>query len=449
MIELYSLLKSDLMTWVGTQEDRGRDSKLGNLNVKILSSESRLFIVQLVKNYLHDGMFCSAVRGLVASCDANDRAVKEGLEFLKQQGFITEYEINLKADKKASAMYRFTDSFTQLLVNSKSQPSERLKPLIEVILFPSGGYNPKKEYKIRFSRSDRLLLAVMLHNADSKGVLNNLSFSELSSITGMSVRRVKGKICDFVNEKILHASISGMANRSLFGMVKSVHVLNLRHSLYGYYVASGYRMSIVYHATDNNHGVAAQRIYRLARDNNKLKQRGKAKVAINLQSLAINDECFLDAKDHDIKIYLQHTLESYATRFLNAEGTEAFKKEWSFYKLGESNSYSSEFGDLKDEIAKTLYHKKVYKGDVRSIAEYMLYESFMMARCVQEPIAKVFNFSYEDDCFLILPADFSIKSVGVHFSVEVFTSQIVDETEKLEDEHLNSGILHSIKCVKF
>lgn len=192
--------------------------------------EARLFIIRLLVKYGASVSFSGTVKSLVKECDSDDRAVRKGMDYLKQAGLITHAR-----DSSGTTLYQVS-GLIQQHIGSRSPAGSPLPPLheqIDAVLFPECGDNPARVKRGGFSRASRYLLAVMLAHADALGMVTGVSNAELRKLTGMTEQRLRGQIKKLLDNSILCGYMPGFNGGALLGRVKSEFALGLSHSVFG------------------------------------------------------------------------------------------------------------------------------------------------------------------------------------------------------------------------
>lgn len=75
----------------------------------------------------------------------------------------------------------------------------------------------------------KLLLIVLLHNADEFGFVKLLKNAVLLKLTGMKQKALKGQIQKLIDLGYIRSKVSGINSEYLFGRVSSIYILNLQH----------------------------------------------------------------------------------------------------------------------------------------------------------------------------------------------------------------------------
>jgi hypothetical protein len=126
-----------------------------------------------------------------------------------------------------------TNNLLYLLTQSSRADESLIRKLQRKILLPDNGYNPEKNKRGGFSRSNRWLLSVLLDYSDSMGVVDNLRGSELRALTGFSKERLRTQLENLRCLGFLHARVSGGLSIDILGRRPSVYYLNLHHPYFG------------------------------------------------------------------------------------------------------------------------------------------------------------------------------------------------------------------------
>lgn len=195
-----------------------------------LPPEARLFIIRLLVRHGASSPFPGSVKSLVEECDSDDRAVRKGMDYLKQAGLITQVR-----DSSGKTLYQVS-GFIQQHIGSRSPAGSPPPPLheqIDTVLFPAQGDNPERVKRGGFSRASRYLLAVMLSHSDALGMVTGVSNVELSKLTGMTEQRLRGQIKSLLDSSILCGYMPGFNGSVLLGKVKSEFALGLSHAVFG------------------------------------------------------------------------------------------------------------------------------------------------------------------------------------------------------------------------
>ena len=195
-----------------------------------LPPEARLFIIRLFVIHGASVSFSGTVKSLVKECDSDDRAVRKGMDYLKQAGLITQVR-----DSSGKTLYQVSGFIQQYIVSRSpaGSPPPPLHEQIYAVLFPEHGDNPERVKRGGFSRASRYLLAVMLAHADALGMVTGVSNAELRKLTGMTEQRLRGQIKNLLDSSILCGYMPGFNGGALLGKVKSEFSLWLPHAVFG------------------------------------------------------------------------------------------------------------------------------------------------------------------------------------------------------------------------
>lgn len=195
-----------------------------------LSPEARLFIIRLFVIHGASVSFSGTVKSLVKECDSDDRAVRKGMDYLKQAGLITQVR-----DSSGKTLYQVRGFIQQYIVSRSpaGSPPPPLHEQIDAVLFPEHGDNPERVKRGGFSRASRYLLAVMLAHSDALGMVTGVSNAELRKLTGMTEQRLRGQIKNLLDSSILCGYMPGFNGRAVLGKVKSEFSLWLPHAVFG------------------------------------------------------------------------------------------------------------------------------------------------------------------------------------------------------------------------
>ncbi|WP_344965233.1 hypothetical protein [Oceanisphaera sediminis] len=195
-----------------------------------LPPEARLFIIRLFVIHGASVSFSGTVKSLVKECDSDDRAVRKGMDYLKQAGLITQVR-----DSSGKTLYQVSGFIQQYIVSRSpaGSPPPPLHEQIYAVLFPEHGDNPERVKRGGFSRASRYLLAVMLAHSDALGMVTGVSNAELRKLTGMTEQRLRGQIKNLLDSSILCGYMPGFNGGALLGKVKSEFALGLSHVVFG------------------------------------------------------------------------------------------------------------------------------------------------------------------------------------------------------------------------
>lgn len=210
-----------------------------------LSPEAKYFLIRLF--YLYGG-------GVLVTATVNKLAKMVGLSeavFIKTRSLlasthyvevipISEISENKKKSGRPKLALKITPEFVRLMEERMSKKPSKIcqnnyPKLIDKLLFWSEGKdelrarNVQKEGKKdkcaptahTFTAATRILLAILYAHADPCGVVNNLSLSRLSKLTGMSNQRLESQLKIIKNLGYLNDTFSGGIVKNIFGHLAS------------------------------------------------------------------------------------------------------------------------------------------------------------------------------------------------------------------------------------
>jgi hypothetical protein len=372
------------------------------------------------------------VKKLAIDLGVSDVVLKKTLSYLMTAGYITQETIATISGRPPSyyhwQMVKMLSIFDAFNFPS---PDVKHRSLIEHLLKPDfgtkGGAN-KARHPLKLS--NRLVLMILLSHADEYGVVRDLGMSEFCRLACMSRDRLESQLNKLKIEGYVRSSVSGLTGVSLFGLVKSVFYINLRHVNYEDCAYSGFTFLFkVGNLFDEFEFKEASQVFREAnkwqgstpivdkatsiviRRNSKLRSNV---VDFENYSLPIIADFFKENKLGSERVYLQVKLEEYASNLLT--------HRWSDINTG------AEFIDevIMDRIRNEILHPKMLKNTVDGLFpsddqrerffEFIYVLSYRIAESIKSMLASDVRVKGRNMSFCILPN----PNFNNAYAVEVF-----------------------------
>lgn len=181
------------------------------------SAEVKFFIIQLLKCYKPCQIIEIPVKVLAKSLGVSDRVVSAGCAYLEAQGFL----VRERAPIGGQAGYRmWLSEDVHLFIERHTAVAHAVcGPMVEWVLSLDSEDQPALV-------STKLLLAVLLFNADSYCVVSGISRSRLSELTGMKKGRLYSQLSILQRAGYIVSNVAGVNGLRLFGKRSSVYFLS-------------------------------------------------------------------------------------------------------------------------------------------------------------------------------------------------------------------------------
>jgi hypothetical protein len=221
-----------------------------------LSPEAKYFLIRLFYLYGGDVLVKATVNklakmvGLSEAVFVKTRSLLASIDYIEVIP-ISEISENKKKSGRPRLALKIRPEFVRLMEERMAKTPSKIcqnnhPKLIDKLLFWSGGKdelrarNVQKEEKKdkcaptahTFTAATRILLAILYAHADPCGVVNNLSLSRLSKLTGMSNQRVESQLEIIKNLGYLNDTFSGGAVKNIFGRLASIFYMNITEDDY-------------------------------------------------------------------------------------------------------------------------------------------------------------------------------------------------------------------------
>lgn len=206
-----------------------------------LEPEGKYLLVRLLLSYQADGGFVSTAKELSEGFGVSLPGVGKALKTFEGLGL---FSVVSAPDGRGRPKRRFTFTKRLAALFAKVKLPESYKPAfsVESFLTLDGKDSPEspiwrpdwndgvvvdKGKSGGFSIANRLLIAVMLTQADRFGVVSSLGLAELRKATGLSKERLIYRLARLVATGVIRSCAPGATGRYLLGPAKSIYILNL------------------------------------------------------------------------------------------------------------------------------------------------------------------------------------------------------------------------------
>lgn len=171
------------------------------------------------------------VKKLARALGVTDAVLKKTLEFLKETGCLTQEAIRASHGRYPS-LYRWQSKKMEELygVDGLTRQDPHITLIDHLLVADRGGKGGKGKKRHPLLISHRLLLSILLIHADSCGVVKGLGMADLCKLACMKRDRVESHIVKLLKEGYIRQYVPGLTGQMLFGCVKGVFFLNLRHA---------------------------------------------------------------------------------------------------------------------------------------------------------------------------------------------------------------------------
>ncbi|GLR74357.1 hypothetical protein [Aliivibrio sifiae] len=282
------------------------------LTIKGLSPEGKYLLVQLIRYFdIYNPIDSSAVQ-LAKLCGVSRKVIVPSMVVLSEAGLIA-----ITNKGKVKKAYQFSSGFFEALevIKKYRQPLSYSKALIDELL------DSNCEEHDSLNVSHKLLLSLLLAQADSFGIVHDFSIADISKFTGMKRERVRTQIRKLMTLKYIIYRVSGINNDLLLGKKKGSFYLDLDCNFRAS-IPEQDKVENVMHINNNNFYNVEILIREMLRTNEKKDVKYKQH---NLHDLFLDDLWFktiskiLPAKNLGDKYggYFQYALEQYTCHMLS------------------------------------------------------------------------------------------------------------------------------------
>lgn len=196
------------------------------------SPEAKFLLVKSLYCFSFETWSPSGVHGLASHFGMATQTISKALKHFESQSYLLQTK---KVNKvgPASIAYKWSDDLvfrlkpiTKCKANLDSMSGALHSHVIEQLLNINSKGDKKRGQTL--NTSNKLLLMVLLSFADACGVVSSLGASDLAKLTGMSKDRLGSQLSKLKMLGYIRLSVSGITDPKLFGLVKSIYVLNFK-----------------------------------------------------------------------------------------------------------------------------------------------------------------------------------------------------------------------------
>jgi len=200
--------------------------KLLNTYLSSVTPESKYFLIVLLRSCGVDQVIDGRVQLLSERLGVSDRVVTKSMRELVGLGYFNRV-VRVRARGRPSAVYTCTPELRCLLRNTIDRGCVLHESLILDLCTDTA-----KPRRHALKVTNRLLLAVLLSQADVCGVVRGVSIAQLSKLTGMSKDGLRSQLLKLKALGYISYSISGGLGLAFFGRAKGAYFLYLHHHSY-------------------------------------------------------------------------------------------------------------------------------------------------------------------------------------------------------------------------
>lgn len=187
--------------------------------------EVRFFFLKYLHIYGFDDPVMGAVKAMASDLGVSDRLVSKSLRFLEAHHYLTRQKLPGRGRPK-SVFFIGPRLFDVLSHQSSAVQGDFSRRLIKMSLFDEeGGKSSREDNKLKIS--ERILLCVLLTNADSSGCVSGVGFAALKECTGLTEARLKRHIRTLRGAGYIREYTAGGVDKYTSSRVASVYQLDL------------------------------------------------------------------------------------------------------------------------------------------------------------------------------------------------------------------------------
>lgn len=392
-----------------------------------LSPEAKFVLLMSLKCYGTLVLPLKRATELAQDLGLGVKVVSKVLEQLVKKGYLTKVkaEVQRKRGRNSigySALEPLRNLQNTWLANNRNVPHERIiSDLIE-----SGAAESS------LTPADKLLLAVLLANADDSGVIRNVGTADLMALTGMLRDRVGYRMDNLKGQGYIRSSVPGVTMPSIFGVTSGYIFLNLLHSKFQNTLLGGVIILLLAELEyGENHFREAKWICEVIRQASR-----SDKGAIDTSKLNWLVECFgfkgepkgllkfFDGINSVQEVrYLQVKLNDYASHLLSNFWEELVNLEWDSEVV-----FDKVFADISCISANFRKTIGASSEELVSLARFLFSVSLRIAKEVRRLLLSAGSHPYENMDCAILPYEISRASRGsgyaIDLCIEIFSKEI-------------------------
>jgi len=206
-------------------------------SLKVASPESRFFVLLWWNHFGCQKSWSYKVADLSSCLGVTKTVVTNATKYLCQAGFLEKDSVsNYARAGKPTAEYVFTDPMMQLFADIETYKFH--EDLISELLDIRRGNELHKNLKL----ANRLLLTVLMLQADEFGFIKELGFAQVQALTGMSRDQFNSQVVKLTKLKYLEVIAKGTTSKVLLGARGSIYRLNVtdtsfKRALYSEFVS--------------------------------------------------------------------------------------------------------------------------------------------------------------------------------------------------------------------
>ncbi len=185
--------------------------------------ETRLFLTCFLNSNLNNQIIDLPVKVIVERLGFNRKIIVEAFDYLVENGYCQEEQLR-KVRGMASKRYSWTKKFKPFFEH-ESYLNNGKHGVIKKVLSLA---NQNTDKLSPFKRPSIWLLCVLVYHGNELGIVDHISYKNLSNLTGMSVTRLKSQMKILRQHGYLIKIVPGVKSKSLFGTANSLIYLNLK-----------------------------------------------------------------------------------------------------------------------------------------------------------------------------------------------------------------------------
>lgn len=379
-----------------------------------LSPEERLALFRLILEVQKKGQDSLkwTVKELAGVCDSNIASISTLILKLKGCGLI-EPDIMRPTTHGGRTSYIVTSDCRHLLEQSAWLENYPIRALQRRVLLPEEGYNPEKQKRGGFSRSNRWLLAVLLEYSDLMGVVDELGGAELRSLTGFTKERLRVQLRQLNALGFLHAVVPGISGHPLFGLKPSVYYVNLHHPYFACSRFSGLSLLISSNKINDRN---------IKTDFEQLKMYRREELS-NTSKLVVQFDSVKKLNSFTLKNLMGKSSSPDFQRMESVVGrlsSLVLNEFWNL--LHQGKKINSELLEKRID-GWTKKRIKTEQGDYQKQVEVLIDLSIHRAREIQTVLINAKITSLSEYKYLLLPVGYYERRPRLNFFLEVFPKQ--------------------------
>ena len=382
------------------------------------SSNIKYFLIKWLQEFGSSESVEKSVIDISATLGVSKDVVTKATAYLTANGYFEKKTV-LTTKRWSRCSFKCSSKLKNELDNLGEGKASHHVALIKHLMVNDIQKRGGKEVKRHsLDLSPRLLLIILLRNANECGVVDTLGLADLAKLTGLSKVSVKARIEHLLKRGYIRSYISGVTGRHIYHRSPGVFYINLKHPNYALDQKTGLTTCIQSNTIGKN-PVEARAMYTIAKQiltmnrNEHTSNESMLKLESNFRdrlffSLPLKDYIELASFFDDqlmyskVREFMQAKIDSYASKLLS--------EQW--YALFEGRIVESDL--MKKRIARDTFGKKFdeaseagifpSKQQKEGLVNFLFETSVSLAKRMQGQLSKITKVNLGKMNHVILPA---------------------------------------------